>query len=98
MYVKVAVLKETHPNERRVVLVPSVAAELLKLDPKAQMQTGPGLGSNLADETFKAVVFLDDRKETLKDADVVLAIHAPELDVLNQGDVPSLVLIDVSCK
>ena len=28
MYVNVAVLKETHPHERRVALVPSVAAKL----------------------------------------------------------------------
>ncbi len=31
MYINVAVLKETQPHERRVALVPSVTAKLVKL-------------------------------------------------------------------
>ena len=40
MYVNVAVLKETHPHERRVALVPSVVPKLIKLGAKLHMQTG----------------------------------------------------------
>ena len=40
MYVNVAVLKETAPHERRVALVPSVTAGLVKLGAKLQMETG----------------------------------------------------------
>ena len=35
MPVNIAVLKETKPHERRVALVPSVAAKLVKLAPNA---------------------------------------------------------------
>ena len=40
LYVNVAVLKETRPHERRVPLVPAVAAKLITLGAKIQMQTG----------------------------------------------------------
>ena len=42
MYVNVAVLKETKPNERRVALTPSVAPKLIKLGAKLHMQSGAG--------------------------------------------------------
>jgi hypothetical protein len=42
MYVNVAVLKETHPHERRVALVPSVVPKLIKLGARLHMQTGAG--------------------------------------------------------
>ena len=42
MYVNVAVLKETQPHERRVALVPSVVAKLIKLGAKLHMQSGAG--------------------------------------------------------
>ena len=42
MYVNVAVLKETHPHERRVALVPSVVGKLIKLGAKLHMQSGAG--------------------------------------------------------
>ena len=40
MYVNVAVLKETHPHERRVTLAPSVVDKLTKLGAKLHMQSG----------------------------------------------------------
>jgi H+-translocating NAD(P) transhydrogenase subunit alpha len=40
MYVNVAVLKGTQPHERRVALVPSVTAKLIKLGAKLHMQSG----------------------------------------------------------
>jgi NAD(P) transhydrogenase subunit alpha len=42
MYVNVAVLKETQPNERRVALTPSVIPKLIKLGAKLHMQAGAG--------------------------------------------------------
>jgi NAD(P) transhydrogenase subunit alpha len=37
MNVNVAILKETHPHERRVALTPSVAPKLIKLGAKLHM-------------------------------------------------------------
>ena len=57
MYVNVAVLKETQPHERRVALVPSVAAKLVKLGAKLHMQSGAGDAGDLVDAAFKDVYF-----------------------------------------
>src|ERR1700677_887623 len=83
MYVNVAVLKETHPHERRVALVPSVAPKLIKLGAKLHMQSGAGDAIKLTDAAFKDVAFIDDRKELVSAADVVLAVQPPALDVID---------------
>jgi NAD(P) transhydrogenase subunit alpha len=82
MYVNVAVLKETHPHERRVALVPSVVGKLIKLGAKLHMQSGAGDASNLVDAAFRDVIFTGDRHALVKDADVVLAVQPPALDVI----------------
>jgi NAD(P) transhydrogenase subunit alpha len=79
MYVNLAVLKETQPHERRVALVPSVAAELIKLGAKIHMQTGAGVAAHLSDDMFKDVSFSEDRHKTLQHADVVLAVQPPSI-------------------
>ena len=81
MPVNIAVLKETKPHERRVALVPSVAAKLVKLGAKLQMQAGAGDGVKLADAAYKDVTFVADPKALVKDADVVLSVQPPSLDV-----------------
>ena len=83
MYVNVAVLKETQPHERRVALVPSVVPKLIKLGAKLHMQTGAGHAIKLADAAFKDVAFIDDRKALVADADVVLAVQPPALEVID---------------
>ena len=83
MYVNVAVLKETHPHERRVALVPSVVAKLVKLGAKLHMQLGAGDAVSLVDAAFKDVSFMADRHALVGDADVVLAVQPPALDVIN---------------
>jgi NAD(P) transhydrogenase subunit alpha len=83
MYVNIAVLKETRPHERRVALTPSVAPRLIKLGGKLHMQAGAGEAIKLADAAFEGVVFMDDRKALVADADVVLAVQPPALDVID---------------
>jgi proton-translocating NAD(P)+ transhydrogenase subunit alpha len=83
MYVNVAVLKETQPHERRVALMPSVVPKLIKLGAKLHMQSGAGNAIKLTDAAFKDVVCIDDRKELVADADVVLAVQPPALDVIS---------------
>ena len=84
MYVNVAVLKETHPHERRVALVPSVAAKLTKLGAKLHMQSGAADASGIVDTVFKDVSFTTDRHALVKDADVVLAVQPPAVDVISE--------------
>ena len=83
MYVNVAVLKETHPHERRVALTPSVAPKLIKLGAKLHMQTGAADAIRLSEAAYKDVVFIANRKDLVADADVVLAVQPPALDVID---------------
>jgi NAD(P) transhydrogenase subunit alpha len=76
MYVNVAVLKETHPHERRAALVPSVVDKLTKLGAKLHMQSGAADAAKLTDATFENVAFIDDRKELLSDADMATRISS----------------------
>ena len=82
MYVNVAVLKEIQPGERRVALVPSVALKLQKLGAKLHMQCGAGEKNHIVDASFEDVVFMEDRRALVSDADVVLAVQPPALEVV----------------
>ena len=79
-------LKETQPHERRVALVPSVVPKLIKLGAKLHMQEGAGNAIKLTDDAFQDVVFMDDRTELVSDADVVLAVQPPALDVIDADE------------
>ena len=83
MYVNVAVLKETRAHECRVALMPSVIPKLVKLGARLHMQTGAAASIHLEDAAFADVVFIADRAELVKDADVVLCVQPPALDVID---------------
>jgi NAD(P) transhydrogenase subunit alpha len=83
MYINVAVLTETRAHERRVALVPSVAQKLIKLGARLHMQPGAGVAIHLDDAAFENVAFIADRAALVKDADVVLAVQPPALEVIS---------------
>jgi NAD(P) transhydrogenase subunit alpha len=62
--------------------VPSVAAKLVKLGAKLHMQSGAGEGIKLADQAFKDVTFIADPEVLVADADVVLSVQPPSLDII----------------
>ena len=82
MTVKIAVLKETRPGERRVALVPAVADKLAKLGAEISMQAGAGIPSKLADAAYKSTRIVADTKALIADADIVLAVQPPPLEVV----------------
>jgi NAD(P) transhydrogenase subunit alpha len=83
MYINVAVLTETRAHERRVALVPAVVQKLVKLGARLHMQPGAGAAIHLDDAAFEDVAFIADRTALVKDADVVLAVQPPALEVVN---------------
>src|SRR5450830_385044 len=83
MYINVAVLKETQPHEHRVALVPAVTSKLIKLGAKLHMQSGAGEAISLTDAAFADVSVMDDRLLLVRDADLVLAVQAPALEVVS---------------
>ena len=84
MPVKIAVLKETRPNERRVAMVPQVADKLVKLGAEIHMQAGAGDAVKLADSAFKNVKFTADVNELVGNADIVLAVQPPDADIVRK--------------
>jgi NAD(P) transhydrogenase subunit alpha len=83
VYVNIAVLKETQPHERRVALVPSLVAKMVKLGARLHMQSGAADAILLAESAYEGVVFMDDRNTLVAEADVVLAVQPPALAVVD---------------
>jgi alanine dehydrogenase len=82
VFVNVAILKETQAHERRVALVPAVVPKLCKLGAKVHMQAGAGDAVGLPDSAYKDVAFTADRAALVCDADVVLCVQPPALEVV----------------
>jgi H+-translocating NAD(P) transhydrogenase subunit alpha len=83
MPVKIAVLKETAAREKRVALVPVVADKLAKLGAELYMQSGAGLAVKLADGAYKNVHFAANPLGLVTDADIVLSVQPPSLEVVD---------------
>jgi NAD(P) transhydrogenase subunit alpha len=84
MYVNVAVLRETRPHERRVALVPSVAARLRKLGARLHMQAGAGEASEFPDGAYKDVEIIGDIGALVGAANIVLGVQPPPLEVIER--------------
>ena len=86
---KVAVPKETAPNERRVALVPEVIGKLTKAGLEVLVESGAGAGSAFPDSAYSdagATVVTSD--QLYSQADVVLRVQKPsaaEVAKLREG-------------
>ena len=92
MTVKIAVLKETRANEKRVAMVPAVAEKLIKLGAEITMQSGAGLSVKLADSAFKNVNFVANPQGLVGDADVVVSVQPPSADIVDAMKEGSILL------
>jgi NAD(P) transhydrogenase subunit alpha len=92
MTVKIAVLKETRPGERRVAMVPAVADKLAKLGAEIALQAGAGAASKLADAAYKNVKLVAGTTELVADADVVVSVQPPPPDVVDAMKSGSILL------
>jgi H+-translocating NAD(P) transhydrogenase subunit alpha len=82
MSIRISVLKETRPDEQRVALVPSVVDRLIKLGAVLSMQAGAGDAVKLPDKAFKNVTFVADPLKLVAEADIILAVQPPPLDIV----------------
>jgi NAD(P) transhydrogenase subunit alpha len=82
MFVNVAVLKETKAHEHRVALVPGVVPKLTRLGAKLHMEAGAGDAVGLPDSAYKDVAFVADRAALVREADVVLCVQPPALEIV----------------
>lgn len=75
---KVAVLKETAPDERRVALVPAAVKTLQRMGLEMIVQSGAGAAAGFPDTAYDAAgaALALDRDGALQAADVVVAVRA----------------------
>jgi len=95
---KVAVVRETFPGERRVALVPAVVPSLTKAGWQVVLESGAGETAGFTDEAYrnKGVEEFVDRNTAFEQADVVLQVRTfgansergrADLELLRPGQV-----------
>jgi len=84
MPVTIGVPAERTPGERRLAMVPEVAARLIKLGARIRIEAGAGAGAQIPDEDFADCEIVADAAAAVADADVVLTVQPPSLELLAQ--------------
>lgn len=79
---QIGVLKETHPGENRVALIPDTVKKLVKLGADITVESALGQGSGFADEEYAeaGAAISSDRNGMLGQSDIILRIRKPEAD------------------
>jgi NAD(P) transhydrogenase subunit alpha len=77
----IAVMKETHPGETRVPMVPATVDRMVKLGAEVVVESGTGLSCRFDDAAYVAVgaTISTARDEMLQAADIVLRLRKPPL-------------------
>jgi H+-translocating NAD(P) transhydrogenase subunit alpha len=75
---KVAVVKETAPGERRVALVPDAVTKLRSAGHEVLVQTGAGAGAFLPDESYSEAGGSVVPADQLAEADAILMVGKPD--------------------
>jgi NAD(P) transhydrogenase subunit alpha len=81
MAIQIAVLRETGPGEKRVATVPAVAARLARLGASVTLERGAGASEPFIDQAFQDVAFVDTAAALVANADIVLAVQPPSVEV-----------------
>ena len=71
MPIKIAVLKETKPGEKRVSMVPSVVQRLERLGASAVFERGAGTAATFDDGAYSHASFAETPEALVADADIV---------------------------
>src|SRR5687767_6029488 len=88
---RIAVLRETFPGERRVALVPSVVPSLIKLGVEVVVETGAGKAAGFLDAAFEqaGAKVVPTRGDALATADCVVQVRAFGVNpVQGKADMP----------
>ena len=78
----IGVLKETHPGERRLSVVPDVVKKYQGLGASVVMQKDAAKGAHFRETDFADVTWVDSAAEVVAAADVVLCVQPPAAETL----------------
>ena len=78
---KIAVPRETRPNENRVALDPDGCRKLVQLGAEVAVEAGAGARAYLVDQAYRdaGAVLVDDPDRLLGEADLVLKVQCPDV-------------------
>ena len=81
----IAVMKEIHPGETRIPVVPPTVDRLVKLGAEVVVESGTGLGCRFDDAAYEAAgaSIGSDRTDMLEKADLVLRLRKPPLSEIS---------------
>ncbi len=83
---KIAVMKETHPGESRVPLIPATVDKLVQLGAQVEIESGLGLSCRFGDSAYTEVgaTVNNDRDALLASGDLILRLRKPPLDEIDK--------------
>ncbi len=95
---KIGVVQETYPEERRVALIPALVEPYRRLGLEVLVQAGSGEGAHFSDEAYRTsgATLLAEREAVFSQADVLLAVRtaganpdhfAPDIPLLREGQI-----------
>jgi proton-translocating NAD(P)+ transhydrogenase subunit alpha len=82
MTINISILKESKDGEKRVAMVPSVAARLGRLGATLSLQSGAGEAATFVDRAYANATIVADPVQLVSNADIVLAVQPPSLSVV----------------
>ena len=79
---RIAIPKETHPDENRIPITPDNAKKLCAMGADLVVETGMGLGAGFADSEYTDVgaTISQDRNALFSSADLLLRLRKPQLE------------------
>jgi len=84
---RLGVLHETAPHERRVALVPQTVQRLKSAGREVDVEHGAGVAAGFPDQAYQdAGARMVDRETVLRDSEIILSVQCPEAEDL--GTVP----------
>jgi len=92
MSIKIAVLKETVTDERRVALDPSVVSRLKKMGAETLLEASAGSPAYFPDSDYSDASIIATAAEALKAADILLRVQPPSEAEISQLKAGSLVI------
>jgi len=95
MSIKIAVLKETVADERRVALDPSVVSRLKKMGAETLLEASAGSPAYFPDSDYSDASIIATAAEALKEADILLRVQPPSEAEISQLQSGSLVISHV---
>ena len=82
---KIGVLKETRPNEKRVAITPKIAKDFINKGFNILVETDAGLSSSFDNQSYQEVnAKIASKDNIFKDADVIVKINPLDDDEINQ--------------